>query len=375
MSGRPRLSADETLALIHASERALGRSEAGPVGLIDVRSEGEAHEAGLPGFTNLPILTNDERHRVGLTYKRDGQPAAVALGHELVDPQRPSRVAAWAAVARASAEARAVVCCWRGGMRSGIAAQWLREAGVKAATVEGGYKAIRRRLLARLEAPPPLLVLSGMTGTGKTDFLREFGRGASEIATLDLEALANHRGSAFGSRVAQGQPTQATFENGIALGLGEVATPRLVEDESKLIGRLRVPLVLEARMCAAPVVVLEESTGSRVARIRREYVEEPIAHGHAAQAVEAHLTRAAETIRSRLGHQRADALIAEIHAGFVAGGGRAHDGWIARLLEEYYDPAYRYGFERQARRVVFRGDAAACAEWLRSPAARAALAD
>jgi tRNA 2-selenouridine synthase len=373
MSGRPRLSADEALSLIHACRRARARGETTPVGLLDVRSEGEAHEAGLPDFINVPILNNDERHRVGLTYKSEGQPAAVALGHELVDPQRPARVAAWAAAARASAEERAVVCCWRGGMRSGIAAQWLREAGVSAATVEGGYKAIRRRLIARLEAPPPLLALSGMTGTGKTDFLREFARTPSQLATLDLEALANHRGSAFGSHVAGGQPTQATFENGVALGLGDETTPLLVEDESKLIGRLRVPMSLERRMRASPVVVLEASTETRVARIRREYVEEPVARGHALEAVEAHLVRAAEAIRARLGHQRADALIAEIRRVFATGGGRAHDGWIARLLEEYYDPSYRFGFDRQARRVVFRGDAAACTEWLRGPAARIAL--
>lgn len=343
-SAWPTISAAEGLTRLRAGARGL-----------DVRSEGEFARGELPGFANVPILGDEHRHLVGLCYKERGQERAIELGHELVLPLRESLIARWRAVAPD------MVVCWRGGLRSRITSEWLAEAGVGGVRVEGGFKAMRAELLAAFSSLPPLLVLSGLTGAGKTEFLRSLP--ASEY--VDLEGLARHRGSAFGLEMDVKQPAQQTFENALGFAFWRVGDRRIVEDEGGLIGTCALPAALRACMLRSPVVVLDSTLEERVARTFDEYVARPLLR-YPRGRVRQHLLDATERIGRRLGGLRLAALRRELFAAFALPEMSldGHAGWISMLLTEYYDPQYEYGLKRWEREIVFRGDARAVREFL-----------
>ncbi|MBP6534025.1 MAG: tRNA 2-selenouridine(34) synthase MnmH, partial [Arenimonas sp.] len=209
--------------------------------LLDTRAPTEFAQGAFPNAVNLPLMSDDQRAQVGLCYKRRGQAAAIALGHELVQgAAKAARVQEWADFARRHPEG--YLYCFRGGLRSQISQQWLAEAGCDYPRIIGGYKAMRQFLLQALEtslAQGPVIVLSGQTGCAKTQLLQQL------INAVDLEGLANHRGSAFGKRVP-GQPSQIDFENALSIAFlkrrhAAIARPVVVEDESHLIGRIVLP--------------------------------------------------------------------------------------------------------------------------------------
>lgn len=316
---------------------------------VDVRAESEFADAHVQGFSNLPILTNDERHLVGSCYKQYGQDAALALGQQLTAPHKAQRIAAW----RELAEGRVlVVCCWRGGARSRIACEWLAEAGVATVRVSGGYKAMRQRLRERVMQPPPLRVLSGSTGSGKTALLREV-----TVAKVDLEALANHRGSAFGECGAQ--PTQTQFENDLALALWRSETCYLVEDESRLIGKIELPLPFKNAMYQAPVLLLEESVDARVRNIFDEYVVQALSLYSEPLHVKNALADNIGRLKNKLGTELYRQLISALEAAFEQPSAQLnwHREWIQPLLQHYYDSRYQYAFEQHHRHIAVRGNA------------------
>lgn len=325
-------------------------ARSGSLPLLDVRSEGEFFEGHLPDAWNGPILNNEERRLVGTCYKQEGQDAAIALGHRLVDPQRQSRVESWRDFFRGK---EALLLCWRGGLRSQTAQKWLAESGVKAKRIEGGYKAVRRLLLASLGNGPKGFVVSGPTGSAKTLFLRRLRNDAG----VDLEEMANHRGSAFG-RIGP-QPSQATFENRLALALQKQRGLSVFEDESRCIGRVVVPDGFYERMKALPVVVLDIPLAERVRHIYEAYVKDGDPEN---------LTVSLDRIRKKLGglhHQEIrdllqDALIARDSCQAR----ELHERWILRLLEVYYDPLYTFSFQRLSRPLAFRGDPDSCRAFL-----------
>lgn len=322
---------------------------------LDVRSEGEWAEGAIPGFHNEPILTNSERHAVGTCYKQKGQEAAFALGYQLTAPHKAERIARWRALAT---QQPLLVACWRGGARSRLACDWLADAGVSTWRVRGGYKSMRALLREQLEQPPALLVLSGATGTGKTRLLRELA-----IAKVDLEACANHRGSAFGGMGAQ--PAQQTFENRIGLQFFARQPEYLIEDESRLIGVNQLPLTLKERMYQAPAIVLELSMPERVALTHDEYVLQPLRQGNTPEQIRQQLQHSLDRIAKRLGSQRHLQLSAALADAMQQPDSRdAHSRWIEPLLADYYDPRYHHSFTSQPRQILFRGDAAACRAFL-----------
>ena len=336
--------------------------------LIDVRAPVEVARGALPGALPLPLLTDDERHAVGLRYAEAGQDAAMALGWALAGPHLPERTAAWRSVVAAGPTA---VACWRGGLRSRLTVDLIDRPDV--ARVVGGYKAIRTLLARGLDAQiarHDVVVVTGLTGAGKTDFLVAL-QGAPGTTVLDLEGLAHHRGSAFGAEDAP-QPAQATFENAVGAALRLAPSSLVVvEDESRWVGRRTLPEALHAAMFAAPRIVLETSDAERIGRLYQGYVREPTAR-HGAAATQARLLGDLARVRKRLGGARHDAIrdLVEVATGDWHEPD-AHAPWIGALLSEYDDPLYRKAGARAPRTVLARGDADELRAFLSARAAAA----
>ncbi|RZA06992.1 MAG: tRNA 2-selenouridine(34) synthase MnmH [Proteobacteria bacterium] len=335
----PTLGAMEALRLLKAGNA-----------FLDVRSEGEFAAGAIPGSSNGPILTNDERHLVGTTYKQIGSAEAVALGHKLVDPHRPARVAGWAA--KLAGQAVPLVACWRGGMRSGLAQSWLAEAGVPAVKISGGYKALRAILLEEIARPRAGLVIAGNTGSGKTKLLRSL----KSASVVDLEDMAGHRGSSFGGLFLPEQPSQGTFENrlGLALFSTEEGQRLLLEDESRLVGRCVIPDPFYKSLSALPRFELETPFFERVQNIYEEYVEGPL-RSFPPELVHEKLDGSIEALRNRLGGADTNELRAMLKDSFQKKA--PHEAWIEFLLRRYYDPLYAYAMARHPHKILARGSA------------------
>jgi tRNA 2-selenouridine synthase len=346
------------------------------VPLLDVRAPVEFAEGAFPAAENHPLVDDDERHRIGITYKEEGQDEAIALGEALVRGEvRAARLERWRAFLAQHPDA--VLYCFRGGMRSKISQRWLHEyLGIDCPRVRGGYKAMRRYLLDQIEQNSACcrpVVVGGRTGVGKTRFLLDCD------AAIDLEGLAHHRGSAFGHH-PEPQPTQIDFENAFSIALmkrvADGNRPFLVEDESRHVGSRHVPPGFFARMEQAPLVLLEAGFDERVEITRREYVDDALAEFRRArgedrgfQAWSDYLRDAMKRIRRRLGgerHQRVSRLLEDALARHRRTGDiEAHREWIAVLLRDYYDGMYEYQLSRKQERVVFSGARDALAAYLR----------
>ena len=325
--------------------------------LIDVRSPAEFARGALPHAVNLPILDDPERREVGITYKAQGQDAAIDLGMRLVTGERRQlRIAAWQRFAADRPEA--ALYCARGGLRSQIACEWLASAGTPLPRVAGGFKRLRRYCLELLDqaaaSAQRWVVVGGRTGTGKTHVVNAFA------SAIDLEGVANHRGSAFGA-MAGGQPPPVGFENHLAaawhrLQRARTATePLVLEDEGPTIGRLAVPAVWHARMQRSDIVQVEARFAERVAHVHAEYVTEPLAQGTRREALLARYAEALDRIRRRLGGAEHAATRRQLEAALGTDGSPSDSSWIANLLSRYYDPMYDHQLAGKRERIRFRG--------------------
>ncbi len=235
---------------------------------IDVRAPIEFAQGHLPGAHNLPLLTDLERHEIGTVYKNEGSQAAIQLGYKLVaDEIKNQRVNAWREQATQAPES--AIYCFRGGMRSHISQQWLKEAGICLPLLGEGYKGARQFLMRETEALSTrsrFLTIAGFTGSGKTRLLNA---AAKFRPAIDLEGLANHRGSAFG-KMSSPQPAQAMFENDLAVHLMRSENPNapvLLEDESRSIGHCALPATFFNALTTAPLICITESVASRTNEI------------------------------------------------------------------------------------------------------------
>ena len=207
--------------------------------LLDVRSPGEYGQGHIPGALSFPLFTDAERALVGTCYKQNSREAALELGLELVGPKMAGSVREARTLAP---HRRLAVHCWRGGQRSGSMAWLFRQAGFDVVTLEGGYKNFRRYVLESFDDTGlQLMVVGGRTGSGKTQVLKELARLGEQI--IDLEAIAHHKGSAFGSIGEPEQPTVEQFENDLFQALRMLDPQRRVwiENESRSIGRVYTP--------------------------------------------------------------------------------------------------------------------------------------
>ncbi len=328
---------------------------------IDVRSELEFAKAAIAGSTNLPLIYQSERHQIGIAYKESGQEAAIALGEKLVGPHQAERIAAWVASIQSSETHSGICMCWRGGLRSQIACEWLEANGQEVYQLEGGYKALRQALKLRLDEPPELLVIQGLTGAGKTEILRKLAG-----SRVDLEGAAHHRGSAFGLQPKAVQPSQSSFENEVAVQMLRelrAGLPLIIEDESRLIGKLCVPEPLLQAMRTAPVIVVRENRALRAARIYDEYFVQPAQQGQDSKLLEKMALDSFQQVAKRLDRLGPPIKKLMLEA-FAHPTPEAHQAWIAALLEHYYDRRYEFAAERAKRKVLFEGDSKACLAWL-----------
>ncbi|MDX1456697.1 MAG: tRNA 2-selenouridine(34) synthase MnmH [Marinobacter sp.] len=343
--------------------------------LMDVRAPVEYQRGSFPTSLNAPLMNDDERHRVGICYKAKGQQQAIELGHQLVAGDiKAERIAAWKRFALQHPDG--YLYCFRGGLRSRLTQQWLKDAGIDYPLVVGGYKALRRFLIDQLETltqHTEFRILSGRTGTGKTRVLQQLPN------PVDLEGLANHRGSSFGRHVTP-QPSQIDFENALAVAMIKAchqhSGPVYLEDESRLIGRCSLPDTFRQRMAGADLMILERPLAERIAIIREDYVERMLSEYRERDGDDAgwsnfsdYLLSALDRIRKRLGGVRhrqlrqtlEDALQQQRMHGDLGG----HDAWIETLLTDYYDPMYDYQLDQKQGRVVVQGGPEEIVSWSR----------
>lgn len=305
----------------------------GTAPIIDVRSPKEFAQGHIPGAHSLPLFSNEERAVVGTLYKQQGRDPAVLEGLRIVGP----KLAAIVEEARAIApDGRIRVHCWRGGERSGSVAWLLDKAGfAEVVTLRKGYKAFRNHVLDSFASPPPMNVLGGYTGTGKTELLRHLRALGEQV--IDLEALANHKGSSFGALGEQPQPTTEHFENLLWNELRQVDRSRTLwlEDESIMIGRCKIPQVLFDRMRSAVLYFAEMPKAERAERLVADYGKYP----------REQLAEAVKRIEKRLGPQHCKAALQALEEGDLK--------TVAVITLTYYDKAYLRGMEsRKASRVI-----------------------
>lgn len=335
--------------------------------LMDVRAPVEFTQGAFPEAQNIPILDDHQREAIGTTYKQKGPDAAVALGYKLAtDDIKAKRLRHWQAFVEQHPQG--YLYCFRGGQRSHITQAWLKETGVDYPLIKGGYKALRRYLIDELTASTKacdFLILSGKTGTGKTRLI--YGIKDS----IDLEGLANHRGSSFGRR-CDGQPTQIDFENRLSIALlkhlhFKPNRSALLEDESKLIGRCSLSKEMRDKMQQSPVILLKTSIEERVNVGLQEYVRDNLSdfvsrYGEEAgfEHFEDGLSGSLHRIRKRLGGVRYqalttllnDALQLHLKQNDING----YRPLIEALLTEYYDPMYEYQLEQKKGKFIFKGN-------------------
>jgi tRNA 2-selenouridine synthase len=300
--------------------------------IVDVRSPGEFEQGHIPAAANLPLFSDQERAKLGTAYKQQGRQVAVQLGLKLVGPKLPDLAQALLELAEAGKTLR--LYCWRGGMRSRSMAWLASTLELPVLLLQGGYKAYRRWVLETFEQPWPVLVLGGRTGTGKTDLLLALRQRGE--AVVDLEGLANHRGSSFGGLGLPPQPSTEHYENLLAASLTASAgqAPIWLEAESAQVGRCRIPAGLWRQMGEAPAVEIQRPMAERVEQLVSVYGnqgEEP-------------LRLATERIARRLGPQRTATALGAI----------ASQDWAAacRQMLDYYDRCYDNELSRRDKPLL-----------------------
>lgn len=295
----------------------LSRARSRPV--LDVRTPAEFVAGHIPGAVNVPLFSNDERVEIGTIYKREGRGQAVRTGLARVAPKLVDLADRMSGLA---AGGDLLIHCWRGGMRSGSMAWLAGTLGVRTSTLRGGYKSFRRHVLAALETTREVRVVSGLTGAGKTDILRVLADSGEPV--IDLEALANHKGSAFGDLGEEPQPTQEHFENELAVQWTALDADRPVwmENESRMVGRRIIPEGVWRSKLDGQFAVVEIPEELRVANLRAVYENHPTEE----------IVRRIEAIRKRLGGARTDQAIDALLRGDA--------DEACRQLLHYYDRTY-----------------------------------
>jgi tRNA 2-selenouridine synthase len=285
--------------------------------IIDVRSAAEFADGAMPGAINIPLFNEQERGLIGTIYRHGGRTQAVQQGFDFVLQRLDELLAAFTPYKNE----QLAVCCARGGMRSLSVVNLLSQAGYSAKQIHGGYKKYRHITLSLLEQfRPRLIVIHGLTGTGKTRLLHRL------TEAIDLEAMAGHRSSLFGGLTCQ-VSTQQTFESRLAERIASLGVePYFIEGESRKIGRVFIPKALAAAMKEAILVKIHCRLETRIARIIEDY---PIDDERTLLEIEAIL----KTLTQKMGHQQVEKMCRLLHHGDIS-------ELVHILLMDYYDKRY-----------------------------------
>jgi tRNA 2-selenouridine synthase len=344
--------------------------------LIDVRAPIEFEKGAFQHAINLPIMNNEERHLVGTCYKEQGNEAATRLGYHLVSGEiKEKRIEDW--VSFINEHPNTMIYCFRGGSRSRITQEWIQETTRnEILRLEGGYKAFRNFLMNYLtpefQTTNPL-ILGGYTGSGKTILLNQLDH------AIDLEGIANHRGSSFGNHPSP-QPTQINFENNLAYAIIQHQAKGyrhlILEDEGTNIGKRFIPKPLMNYFRSGKFVLLDIPLEERILITREEYVIQAQQEYCQAFGFELGLQKwydyileSLEKAHKRLGDERYQRIIQAFKLAYQvqleSGDLEKHLVWIRILLEEYYDPMYRYQMEKNHQKVIYSGNTTEVLEFLK----------
>jgi tRNA 2-selenouridine synthase len=299
--------------------------------IIDVRSPAEFQKGHIPGAHNIPLFSDEERAMVGTKYIQESRYNSVIAGLDFVGPKLSGFVDA---VTKIAPDKKILVYCWRGGMRSASMSWLFNLAGFNSKTLTGGYQSYRRHLKDTLAKPLKLIVLGGMTGSGKTDILHQLSGMGQQV--IDLEGLANHKGSAFGAIGQKPQPTSEFFENLLFEDLIKLNpnNPIWVEDESKGIGSVFISDEFFSQMLISPVIAIEVPFDVRVKKLTLDYTN----------CNPELLISAVTRITKRLGGDNATKAIKKIEAGDF-------EEAVAISLK-YYDKAYLFGLSSKKSKTI-----------------------
>lgn len=302
--------------------------------VFDVRTPAEFAKGHIPGAYNLPLFSDEERALVGTTYHRAGREAAMLEGLSYAGPKMRRLVEA---VQKVTAEKTLLLHCWRGGMRSNSVGWLLNQFGYDVFLLKGGYKAYRRWVLQTFALPRKIVILSGPTGSGKSEILHNLREMGEQV--IDLEGLACHKGSSFGSLGEPPQPPQQQFENELASQWrsADPGRPLWLEDESQKIGSRMLPQPLWEQMRLAPLLFLDMPLELRIQRLLKEY----------GSCDPAGLREATERLRDRMGGLHTQKALQALERGDLAGS-------IEILLRYYYDKTYQHGLSKHDPTGIFR---------------------
>jgi len=303
--------------------------------VVDVRTPAEFAQGHICGAHNIPLFSNDERAEVGTTYKQAGREQAILLGFDLTGSKWSGFIKQALEIASSK---KIAVHCWRGGMRSGAMAWCLDLYGFDVYLLTGGYKHYRRRVQDTFAEKFDMRILGGLTGSGKTKVLYQLKALGEQV--IDLEGLAGHQGSAFGSMNRLEQPTQEQFENNLAAGLVllDRHRPVWIEDESITIGKCAVPNPLFNQMREAPITVLKVSPDARVDALVSEY----------GVLDKDFLKTCTQKIWKRLGPEQTKNAISAIDEDRMAD--------FIRTVLVYYDKTYRNGLAKRDQSKIVEID-------------------
>ena len=320
--------------------------------LIDLRSPSEFKVGAFPSSHNLPILYDEERSLIGKTYKLEGGKAAENLGYRIVSGgKKDKRIKDWKKFIEKNPSAH--LYCWRGGKRSKIASEWLQKEGVEIPLIDGGYKTLRRTCLDILnnvdKDSKKWIIIGGRTGSGKTKIIQEVS------GSIDLEQLANHRGSAFGKNITP-QPTTINFENKLAVSFIQHEHETLIlEDESRGIGKLILPEIWYQKMQSADLMIIKVSMEERLENIYLEYVKKPQENHISYEKIKYSIQNSLLNIKNRLGLLNYGLINDKIELAFLRSKKQLHKDWIHSLLINYYDPMYNYQLGKKKIRCIMEG--------------------
>ena len=329
--------------------------------IIDVRSEREFEKGTIPNSLNMPILNDVDYKLVGIEYKKYGQDSAISLGKSLVIGSKKQKlIDDWIkAIKKYEIE---YIFCKRGGLRSRIAKKWLAQEGIAVNILNGGYKSYRKEILDLHkninDYKGNWLIIAGYTGSGKTLIIRALD------SSIDIEDLANHRGSTFGA-FSESQPTQQNFENILTQNYLKKCEGNLIlEAESRNIGRVTLPGKFYDKMRSSNYIFVEADIETRVNNIVDEYVVVPLQKGIEKNNLLITYQAALKKINRRLGGNNYLNINDAMKKAFSSKDGR-HQSWVRLLLENYYDRLYKHKLDEVYKQVIYSSDWSACKNFLK----------